>query len=174
MKGRKERDVCILNKRLNSIDSTDSVLSAESWRSTPRPRPVMSLESRVLRSESKQIWILFASISFRYICKNHLFASFVSYLLQIMRRNLPTNIWFFAKQIHIEANIHFRVNIHFRANICFTFSHTGEYSLQNICFVANIHKTSTEFHIQANIFWQVFAYKRVFTCKYLHTKLQTT
>jgi hypothetical protein len=55
------------------------------------------------------------------------------------------------KKIHVNANIHFRVNIHFRANICFTFSHTGKYSLQNICFEANIHKTCSEFHILANI-----------------------
>ncbi len=53
------------------------------------------------------------------------------------------SIWF--EQIHVEAIIRFR------ANICFIFSYTNKYSLQNIRFGANICKTSSKFHIQANI-----------------------
>jgi hypothetical protein len=54
-------------------------------------------------------------------------------------------------------------------------SHTGEYLLQNIRLEAKIYKTLSEFHIQANIRLQIFAYKRmlaykrIFTYKYLHT-----
>jgi hypothetical protein len=62
-------------------------------------------------------------------------------------------------QIRVEANICFR------ASIRFTFSHTGEYSFQNICFDANICKASREFHICL----QIFAYKWIFICKYSHT-----
>jgi hypothetical protein len=81
---------------------------------------------------------------FQYICKQHLFASFASHSLQNIRINSHTNIQFDAKQIHVEANICFR------GNIRFTFSHSGKYSLQNICFEADIPKTSSKFHIQAN------------------------
>ncbi len=42
------------------------------------------------------------------------------------------------------------------------FSHTGEYSLPNFRFEANIRKTSSEFHIQAKSRLQTFAYKRIF------------
>ncbi len=38
------------------------------------------------------------------------------------------------------------------------FSHTCEYSLQNICFEVNIHKT-----------WKSFQLKWIFACKFLHT-----
>jgi hypothetical protein len=100
-----------------------------------------------LRSKSKRIWILFSLHigMFQHICKHHLFASFTSYLLQNIRTNSRTNIRFYVKQIHVEANIRFR------ANIRFIFSHTGEYSLQNIRF-------------EANICLQIFAYKRIFAC----------
>jgi hypothetical protein len=63
------------------------------------------------------------------------------YLLHI-RTNLHTNIWFDAKQIHVEANIRFRANIRFK------FSHTGEYSQK----------------LQVN-----FTFKWIFACKYSHT-----
>jgi hypothetical protein len=48
-------------------------------------------------------------------------------------------------------------------------SHTAEYLLQNIRFEANIRKTLKKFHIQANIHFQKFPYKRKFACKYSHT-----
>jgi hypothetical protein len=41
--------------------------------------------------------------------------------------------------------------IHVAANIRLTFSHTGEYLLQNIHLEGNIRKTVSEFHIQENI-----------------------
>jgi hypothetical protein len=65
--------------------------------------------------------------------------------------------------------MHGEANIRFRANICCTFSHTGEYLLQNLRFEANSCKTLSEFHIQANIGLQTFVYKQIFACKYLHT-----
>jgi hypothetical protein len=42
----------------------------------------------------------------------------------------------------------------------------AKYFLQNIRFETNNHKTLSKFHIQANICLQVYAYKRIFTCKY--------
>jgi hypothetical protein len=39
---------------------------------------------------------------------------------------------------------------------------TGECLLQNICLEANICKTLSKFHIQANIRLQIFAYQRMF------------
>ncbi len=99
---------------------------------------------------------------FRYISKHRLFASFASYSLQNIRINSHTIIRFDSKQIHVEANIRFR------ANTRFTFSHTGKYSLQNIHLEENIRKTSSEFHIQVNICFKIFAYKRIFAGKYSH------
>ncbi len=87
---------------------------------------------------------------FRFLRQNHLFASFASYSHQNIRTNLFTDIQFDAKQMHVEAYIRL------------TFSHAGEYSLQYIHFEANIPKTSSKFHIQ------VFAYMRIFPCKYSH------
>ncbi len=75
---------------------------------------------------------------FQYIHKHHLFASFALYSLKNICTNLQKYIRFDAKQKHFEANICFR------SNICFTFSHTGEYSLQNICFEANNCKRSSQ------------------------------
>jgi hypothetical protein len=72
---------------------------------------------------------------FWHICKHHLLASFTSYSLQNTRTNWHAYILFDAKQIHAVANIRFR------ANIRFTFSHTGKYLLQNICFEVNVRKT---------------------------------
>jgi hypothetical protein len=95
--------------------------------------------------------------------------------LQNIRTNFHTNIQFDAKQIHFEA---FFASEQIFAS---TFSPTGEYSLQNICFEANIHKTSSEIYIQmsthslaniriqANVCFQIFAYKRMFASEYLHT-----
>jgi hypothetical protein len=40
-------------------------------------------------------------------------------------------------------------------NARFAFSHTGKYLLQNIRFGANIRKTLSGFHFQANIHLQV-------------------
>jgi hypothetical protein len=59
--------------------------------------------------------------------------------------------------------------IRFRANIRLRFSHTGEYLLHNIHLEANICTTFSKFHIQVNIRFQVFAYKRIFACHYSHT-----
>ncbi len=42
-------------------------------------------------------------------------------------------------------------------------------NIRNNCFEANIHKTSSEIHIQVNISLQILAYKRIFACKYSHT-----
>jgi hypothetical protein len=67
------------------------------------------------------------------------------------------------QKIHVEANILFR------GNIRFTCSHTGEYLLQNIRFEANIRKTLSKFHSQADIQLQKFPYKRKFAGKYSHT-----
>jgi hypothetical protein len=53
--------------------------------------------------------------------------------------------------------MHVKANIRLRANIRYKFSHAGEYLLQNIRFEANIHKISSEFHIQASIRF-IFAY----------------
>jgi hypothetical protein len=50
----------------------------------------------------------------------------------------------FIQKIHVAENIRSRANIRLR------FSYTGEYLVQNIRLVANIHKTLCEFHIQAN------------------------
>jgi hypothetical protein len=61
-------------------------------------------------------------------------------------------------------------NIQVEANIRLTFSHIGKYLLQNIPYEANIRKTLSKFHIQANIRLQIFAYKRIFACKYSHTR----
>jgi hypothetical protein len=93
---------------------------------------------------------------FQYIRKHHLFALFASYSLQNVRTYSHKNISFDAKKY-------------------MSFSHTREYLLQNIRLEAKICKTLSEFHIQANIRLQIFAYKRmfayklIFTCKYLHT-----
>jgi hypothetical protein len=48
-------------------------------------------------------------------------------------------------------------------------SRTGKYLLQNIRFEANIRKTLSEFHIQANIRLQILPYNQIFACKFLHT-----
>jgi len=100
---------------------------------------------------------------FRYIRRHHLFASFASYSLRNIHTKSYTNIRFDAKQMHVGANICFG------ANIRFPFSHAGEYSLRNSCFEANIHKTSSEIHIQVNINLQILACERIFACKYSHT-----
>ncbi len=75
---------------------------------------------------------------FRYIRKHHLFASFASYSLQ--------------KYSH---KFEYKYSICCKAN---TFSHTSEYLLQNSRFEATIRKYLSEFHIQANIRLQIFAY----------------
>jgi hypothetical protein len=61
-------------------------------------------------------------------------------------------------------------NIHVAANIRLRFSHTGKYLLQNVRLEANIRKTLSKFHIQTNFRLQIFAYKRIFACKYSHTR----
>jgi hypothetical protein len=91
-------------------------------------------------------------LMFRYIRKHHLFASFS---LQNIPTNTHTNIQVDTKQIHVEANICFRENIRF------TFSHIGEYSLQNICFEANMAKLQANFYFQANIRFRFYS----FACK---------
>jgi hypothetical protein len=117
-----------------------------------------------LLSESKQIWILFASYSHVSVYLQTPFIHIIrSYLLPNIRTNLHANIRFDAKMIHVEANIRFR------ANILFIFSRTSEYLLQNIGFEANFCKTLSEFHIQANICLQIFAYKGIFASKYSHS-----
>ncbi len=78
------------------------------------------------------------------------------------RTDSHTNILFDAK-IHVAANFRFRAYIRLR------FSHNGEYLLQNMRLEANIRKTLSEFHIQANIRMQIFASKQIFACKYSHT-----
>jgi hypothetical protein len=40
---------------------------------------------------------------------------------------------------------------------------------KQIHVATNIRKTFSEFHIQANIRLQIFAYKKILACKYLHT-----
>jgi hypothetical protein len=59
-------------------------------------------------------------------------------------------------KIHVAANMCFRANIRL-------FSPTGEYLLQNICLEANICKTLSKSHIQANIHLQIFTHS---TSKY--------
>jgi hypothetical protein len=49
-------------------------------------------------------------------------------------------------------------------------SYTGAYLLQNISLEANICKTLSDFHIQANIPFDIFAYKRIFASTYSHTR----
>ncbi len=51
----------------------------------------------------------------------------------------------------------------------YSFSRNGDYLLQNIRLEANIRKTLSEYHIQANISQQIFTYKRIIACKYSHT-----
>jgi hypothetical protein len=53
---------------------------------------------------------------------------------------------------------HVAATICFRANICLRLSHTGEYLLLNIILEANICKTLSKFHIQANIRSQIFTH----------------
>jgi hypothetical protein len=94
-----------------------------------------------LRSESKQIWILFAS-----------------YLHVLVHSLTPF--------IHISCFIFTSKYSHkFACN--YSFSHTGEYLHQNICFEVNIHKTLSKLYIQANIREQIFTYKQILSCKYL-------
>jgi hypothetical protein len=74
---------------------------------------------------------------FRYICKNHLFASFATYLLQIFVQ-IRIQIFDLMQKILVAANIRFRVNI---VNIRLRFSRTGTYLLQNIRLEPNIRNT---------------------------------
>jgi hypothetical protein len=88
----------------------------------------------------------------------------------------------FANTIYSHHSLHIRfkifaqirikifdlMQIHVAANFLLQFFHTGEYLLQNIRLKANIRKTLSEFHIQANICLQIFAYKCIFESKYSH------
>ncbi len=107
-----------------------------------------------LRSESKRIWILYASYLHVWIYLHTPFIRITCFIFAQIR--IQISIW--CKKIHVAANISFI------ANICLRFSHASEYLLQNISLEANIHKTFSEFHIQAN-----FTFKRIFASKYLHT-----
>ncbi len=55
---------------------------------------------------------------------------------------------------------HVNANICFRAKIRFTFSHSCQCSLQNICFEANICKALSKFNIQAHI-WTMLIFGRI-------------
>jgi hypothetical protein len=111
----------------------------------------------LIRFESKRIWIFFAS---------YLHASVYSKTPFILR---IIHFIFASKYSH---KFECKYSICCKTN---TFSHTGEYLLQNISLEANVRKTLSEFHIQANtriqtnIRLQLFAYKRIFACKYSHT-----
>jgi hypothetical protein len=100
-----------------------------------------------LRSEFKRIWVLFASYSHVSVYSQTWFIRFI----------------FASKYSHKFA---YKYSIWCKSN---TFYHTGEYSLQDIRFKANIRKSLSEFHIQANICLKILAYKRIFACKYSHT-----
>jgi hypothetical protein len=100
-----------------------------------------------LRSESKQIWILFASYS-------HVSLYSQTPIIRIIR-------FIFASEY--SPKFAYKYSIWCKTN---TFSHTGEYLFQNISFEANIRKSWSEFYIQANIRLKIFANKRIFSCKY--------
>jgi hypothetical protein len=73
-----------------------------------------------LPSESKRIWILFASYSHVSVYSQTPFIRIIrSYFLKNIRTNSLTNIRFDAKQIHGEANFLFRANI----RLIFSHSH---------------------------------------------------
>jgi hypothetical protein len=74
---------------------------------------------------------------FWYIRKHHLFASFLHIRFKIFAK-IRIQIFDLLQDKYI--------------------SHTGEYLLQNIRFEANIRKTLSEFHIEANIRWQKFTH----------------
>ncbi len=104
----------------------------------------------LLRGESKRIWILFAS-----------------YLHVLVYSQTP-----FIRIIRFIFASKYSHKFEYKYSIC---CKTNTFSqLANICFKlfrleANVRKTLSEFHIQANIRLQIFANKRIFACKYSHT-----
>ena len=92
-----------------------------------------------LRSESKQIWILF--VSYRYICIHNLFASFAYTCFKIFAQ-IYIQIFDLMQNEYIICS---------EVNICLTFFHTGKYSHQNIRFEEILRKISlsSEFLLEA-------------------------
>jgi hypothetical protein len=64
---------------------------------------------------------------------------------------------------NIRKNSHTNIQLDGKTN---AFSHIGEFLLQNIRFEANIRKSLSEFHIQANSRLKIFAFQQQFACKY--------
>jgi hypothetical protein len=95
-----------------------------------------------LRSESKRLWILFASYSHVSVYSHHLFTQFIRIIRFIFAANIHTNSY---------TNLRFVANqIHFLilANICF-----------NIFVLKRIFAK-----LQVN-----FTFKQIFACKYSQT-----
>ncbi len=112
---------------------TKSVGGSDPW--TMRPLVGCAVFATVfysLRSESKWIWILFASYSHVLVYSLTLFIRIIRFI-------------FASKYSHKFV---YKYSIWCKMN---TFSHTGDHLLQNIGFEAIIRKTWNEFHIQANI-----------------------
>ena len=83
-----------------------------------------------------------------HIRKHHLFTSFA--LKYSQKFTYKYQIWCKKNTCWSEYLLHSKYSLHF--------SQTGDYSLQNICFEVNIHKT-----------WKSFQLKWIFACKFLHT-----